>query len=188
MKIHEAKINKLHAASALTSASSFSLCQEFVTSSITRSWFFLDTRKSIRDQKAKRAKLPTHQHRSLRGSLTFCPPTNFPGSVFLYKHFNPMRKAIQPPLSKHCKWILEGWLLHGPSREPFGLLSTWLAHSWSCNKTSMRVRNGKKMQTTNFCYCFQKNMDMMGKADSKLTLVSKAWDETRAEQLWKDKE
>lgn len=144
--------------------------------------------KSIRDQKAKRAKLPTHQHRSLRGSLTFCPPTNFPGSVFLYKHFNPMRKAIQPPLSKHCKWILGGWLLHGPSREPFGLLSTWLAHSWSCNKTSTRVRNGKKMQTTNFCYRFQKNMDVMGKADSKLTLVSKTWDETRAEQLWKDKE
>lgn len=37
MKIHEAKINKLHAASALTSDFSFPLCQEFVTSSTTKS-------------------------------------------------------------------------------------------------------------------------------------------------------
>lgn len=117
--------------------------------------------KSIRDQKTERAKLSAHQHGSLGGSLTFCPPTIFPGSVFLYKHFNPLRKAIQPPPSKHCKWILGGWLLNGPTREPFWLLvnlTCWLrgSPSQSCNKTSTRVRNGKKMQTTNFCCCLLK--------------------------------
>lgn len=81
----------------------------------------------------------------------------------------------------------------GQPEKHSGFWSTWLADAEDhppspVIKPPRESEMERKRKQQIFAAVCWKNMDTMGKADSKLTLVSKAWDETRAEQLCKDKE